>query len=399
MNTNIINKEPVKKKFFHFYNENGGGVLSVISNIIKFSSNPFIEHHIIFTVNIHHSKNFLLPKVRDAASINVFYYSPKWNFYYTCKELKKFIQNENVFIVSHDWIALGMCSNLGLQNPLIHFLHGDYDYYYELSKKNSAVIDKFICVSPSIFEKMQYIFPDKKLDIHKCYFPVPSIKPLLKNNATKILQLFYIVKNLSDPNKNFALVSSIDKILQQNNIEVSWNIVGELAENDIIGINILKTLQNVRHYSWLENDHVFKILEQMDIFILPSKNEGLPVTLVESMKASLVPLVTNWRNATAELLMEGENGFYIELNNFKTYADKIILLHRNRNLLKTMGSEAAISANHLFNPSLNTSQIEDIILQSASSKKIKNPNKVYGSRLDHPLIPNFITKTIRNFIK
>ena len=38
-------------KVFHFYNGNGGGVLSVIRNLILYKQNTEIENHIIHVIN------------------------------------------------------------------------------------------------------------------------------------------------------------------------------------------------------------------------------------------------------------------------------------------------------------------------------------------------------------
>ena len=63
-----------------------------------------------------------------------------------------------------------------------------------------------------------------------------------------------------------------------------------------------------------------------------------------------------------------------------------------------MSKAAQKSANQLFNPETNTKQIEDRILMTSSVTTVKASMKTYGSRLDHPLIPNFITNSIRSII-
>ena len=73
----------MKKKIFHFNNGHGGGVLSVISNLLKYSDDTSIENNVIYTINKEQIEQFELPGLTGAANEYLFEYSAKWNFYYT----------------------------------------------------------------------------------------------------------------------------------------------------------------------------------------------------------------------------------------------------------------------------------------------------------------------------
>ena len=155
-----------KISVYHFHNGTGGGVLSVIRNLLRFSNNPLIENHIIYTINKQQTPVFLMEHIEGAVSEKIFYYSAKWNFYYTCKQLAKYLPNNKAVLVTHDWLELGMISNLGLQNPVITFIHGDYHYYYQLAQLHQAGIDKFIVIARGIETKLQSLLPARKKDIY-----------------------------------------------------------------------------------------------------------------------------------------------------------------------------------------------------------------------------------------
>jgi len=312
----MINK---KLTVFHFHNGSGGGVLSVIQNLLKYSQSKEIENHVIYTINRDKDnvKDFIIPKLAGAATEQVFYYSPRWNFYFTCKQLAKLLPDKKALIIAHDWLELGMSSNIGLQNPVVFFLHGNYDYYYNLAKKHSNVIDNFICISKPIYHKLNNYLPGRKNAILQRYFPVPQIQSIAKENAT--LNIYYCVRNLEETGKRFLLLPQIDKLLQKAGITVSWTVIGRGGEE----LNIrqgLQSLRNLTYHSNLKNEEVLSLLAKQDVFVLPSQNEGLPVALVEAMKAGLVPLVSNWEGATEELIIEGESGFYIDWNDAEKYA-------------------------------------------------------------------------------
>ena len=52
-------------KVYQFHNGKGGGVLSVIRNLLQFSNNPLIENHIIFTINKDLTPFLLLNTLRE----------------------------------------------------------------------------------------------------------------------------------------------------------------------------------------------------------------------------------------------------------------------------------------------------------------------------------------------
>lgn len=380
-------------KVYHFHNGSGGGVLSVIKNLLRYSSNTSIENHVIFTINKDLVPEYEMPKLEGAVTQQIFYYSAKWNFYYTCKGLSKLLPDEIAVIVAHDWLELGMMSNLGLQNPVVQVVHGNYDYYYNLAQKHSNTIDGFICISPVIFKKLCDLLPDREKEIKYCRFPVPAGKALQKNNQN--LKIFYCVRSLEDKNKQFALLPWINENLQAAGLKLDWTIVGNgLAKQEV------KQMMNDHHtvsvFHSLTNEEVIDLLTQHDLFILPSLKEGFPVAVVEAMKAGLVPLVTNWENAAEELIVQGETGFYFETGDADGYAEAIVRLNSDRPLLKKMGTAGMKKANELFDPIENTKLFESVFLEAFNAVKItKKAEKVYGSRLDKKWISNYITKLLR----
>ena len=385
-----------KIKVYHFHNGSGGGVLTVIKNLLKYNAGTQIENHVIYIINKKLIPHFSLPQLSGATSEQVFYYSPRWNFYYTCNRLAKLLPDDKSVIAAHDWLELGMVSNLGLRNPVVHFVHGDYEYYYNLSTKHEQSTDQFICISPVIYNKLCKIILHRKTDIQYCRFPVPGIEALKKEN--EILKIFYCVKDITDERKQFKILPLINEKLKAGGLTVNWTIVGDGMYSEQ-----LKTLMNqhsfISYSSSIPNDEVIKLLNGQHLFILPSLEEGFPVSAVEAMKAGVVPLITDWNGATVELIIQNETAYYFKPGDAEGYADTILLLNADRKLLDKLSANAVKKANELFDPFRNTKNIEEVIIKAYHSvKKQKFSCKVYGSRLDKKWIPNFVVSSIRRAI-
>jgi len=366
-------------------------VLSVIRNLIRFSQEPQIKNHVIFTLNEKMPQDFVVPKIFGAEDIKIFRYSSRWNFYHTCRQLAKLLPDEKAVLVAHDWLELGMASNLGLQNPVVQFLHGDYDYYYELAEKHAEAIDEFICVSPVIARKLILRLPDRKDDIHDCRFPVQEVLNDKKFISEKI-RILFCVRDINDESKQFNLLPRVHELLSASNCEIQWTIIGGGKSEDEI-----KPLlgSDAKYFSSLNNQHVLEEMKQNDILIHPSLIEGFPVVVVEAMKAGLVPLITDWAGSTKDLVVEGETGFYLTPKDALGYAEKIRVLNGNRNLLAQLSENAKRKAEQLFNPYHNTQIIEGVYCEALKKEREKLPKRVYGSRLDKRWIPNWVVERMR----
>lgn len=376
-----------KLKVYHFYNGSGGGVWSVIKNLVRFSQNPAIENHIVHAINTKLYPNYSIEPMQGVVTEQICYYSPNDNFYHTCKKLAACLPNEKALVVAHDWVELGMMSNLGLQNKVVNFLHGDYDYYYQLAQKHVQAVDGFICVAENIFHQLQKII-SKKTPAFYHRFPVPEALPVSNKIENSIIFIGRLEKQ-----KGFFLLKEIAELLETRSVKAKWFIVGEGEK----GLQWPKNI-DVDFTGQLSNPTVQELLTKMEIFILPSLAEGMPVSLIEAMKASVAPVVNNLDGGIKELIdANSSRGFRVKDNNVEMYANYIAKLLTDDLLRKEMQQAAKNYAQENFNPQRNTKIIEDSFLQVASwPSKIKVPQKVYGSRLDQTWIPNSFTKLVRN---
>ena len=375
----------------HFHNGTGGGVLTVIKNLLKFSTASNVRNHVIHAVNSAVVHEYKIEPMEGAASQQLFYYSAQNNFYHTCRELAKLLPDKNALIVAHDWVELGMVSNLGLQNKVLQVLHGNYDYYYQLGIKNNSVIDAFVCIAKSIQQKLTNLLPQRKDDIYCLRFPVADSECGAKTHNG--FNVVFIGRCTVE--KGYHLLPAIAASLASKGIWANWHIVGEIREEEK---NLYKwdDETTVNFYGNIANENVMTLLCEMDVLILPSVAEGMPVNIIEAMKAGVVPVVNDLPGGIQELVLQNETGIKITGNQSEDFADAIMKIAANNIERQYMAANARQLANEMFDPTSNTVAIEKLYeVVYASLLEKKESIKVYGSRLDHPLIPNFITSLIR----
>ena len=378
-------------KIIHFHNGSGGGVLSVIRNLLVFRQHPEIENHVIYTINLDLTGDYKIPGLDGAASEQVFYYSPKWNFYYTCQQLAKLIPSNDSVIIAHDWLELGLVSNLGLSNPVVMIVHGDYSYYYDLAVKHADNIDIFICIASEIKDKLTQILPRRHRDIYYQRFPVKN--PLQSKRFGGIKKLIFIGR--CEKVKGYNILPLIEQELRQLNHEVEWTIVG-------VGSEIEKVQwSNSSHVHFLKvisNEQILRILPEYDLILLPSLAEGMPVSIIEAMKSGVIPIVNNISGGIQELVEDNITGYKIRNNNPAEYAAIIHKLSGDSELVKQISLNCINRGTALFNPVENTLAFEEIFKQASMQNKKKKKIKVYGSRLDKSWIPNSLVLQIRTVL-
>lgn len=382
-----------KVQVYHFYNGSGGGVLSVIKNLLRFSKNENIENHIIHAVNKKEISNYKIEPIIGAVTQQLYFFTPRNNFYYSCKQLAKLLPDNKAVIIAHDWLELGMASNLGLQNPVVQYLHGDYDYYYQLAIKNETSIDLFAAVSENIQLSLQNKIAGRANDIFYLRFPVPDALPT--NYKSKSERNIIFIGRLTKE-KGYYLLPEIARKINVSSIKFKWHIVGTNlthTDTDAFWDNDI----DVQFYGNIENEKVQMLLTKMDFFILPSIAEGMPVSLIEAMKASVVPLVNNITGGIAELVENGITGFKIEDNDVDNYTNKLMWLTKNEKDFVNIKFAAKEKADLLFDFEKNTNAFEELIIM-LKGNPLKIPLKLYGSRLDQPWLPNGVTKFLRKIV-
>jgi len=87
-------------------------------------------------------------------------------------------------------------------------------------------------------------------------------------------------------------------------------------------------------------DDIPGILKASDVFILPSRSEGMPAALIEAMAAGL-PCVAAKVGGIPEVITHGEDGLLFERENAEQLAECVIGLIRNQSLRARIASHAA----------------------------------------------------------
>jgi glycosyltransferase involved in cell wall biosynthesis len=370
-----------------------GGVLSVVNQYATYLLNECNSNTvdiILTSVKETQSKGILLDNVLPSdAKIQRFIYSKYDNRNAVYLKLSLLIPSKDAVLICNDCLELYMIANLRLPNPCYLILHGDYDYYYNLAESCKGFIHHFFAVNPIIQNKISETIKHKS---------VSTLKFLLGNNKVEMskfsdstLRIIFIGR--VHYSKGFDILMQIYHNLKEIKFPFLLTIIGSLQDEKY---RDFLSIEGVRYISQLDNKQVQELLAAHHVFLLPSRAEGYPVTIVEAMKAGVIPVVNDIPAMAPDILFEKETGFRIPENKIEIYCEKLIEIYQNRILMQNISLNAFNKAMVCFDNDTNFNNFLNTINSTLVCTTPKNfPVGIGMSFLDKVYFPNQLTFLLR----
>lgn len=224
--------------------------------------------------------------------------------YYFLKNRKK---NQPVVVVIHS-------NGDNLQQIRIDYPKLTASKYYGILEKMSDYVlenaDRFCLVSEGSRNTFLKQYP--QVDKNKVFFIYNGIAMSPNTQKSSLSNPIDIccVGSICYRKGQHLLVESMIKMKQKGLPNIHFTIVGGGdTKNDLE--NRVKQNHLEQYFSFVgEKNDVTSFLEASDIFILPSYDEGLPMAIIEAMRASL-PIVATNVGGVAEMVEDKVNGLLI----------------------------------------------------------------------------------------
>ncbi len=124
-------------------------------------------------------------------------------------------------------------------------------------------------------------------------------------------------------------------------------IAGEGPERSTLErlIDVYGLTKNVHLLGDMVHDDIIHLVRKASVFVLPSRSEGIPVSIMEAM-ALRVPVISTDITGIPELVEHEQSGLLVPPNDSHVLAEKIVLLFKNEKLgesLSTNGYRKIVS--------------------------------------------------------
>ena len=122
--------------------------------------------------------------------------------------------------------------------------------------------------------------------------------------------------------KNQAMLLQVFATLKQNNIDFHGVIVGDGPLLSELQEQARKLeIDHIVHFLGFRKD-IFELLSEANLFILTSRMEGLPITLLESMAAN-TPIIATNVGGMPEVVRLAQNGYIVPVDDVEQFAARI----------------------------------------------------------------------------
>ena len=312
------------------------------------------------------------------------------------REIADVIGNEKGVVVTNFEPELAALHFYPRSNKTIVFVCHD-EAYIRNALKYEFLIDAYVAHNPFFYELLLKQLPHRREDIYYIPYGV-EIEELQKSlNLEGPLNLVWLARLAVS--KGIYELPVIDDLLKEKQIIVNWTIIGYGPESDKFR-SLVKERSNFSFDSPSDSKAVMKLLDQQDIFVLPSRLDGLPVAMLESMSRGVVPVMYKFNDGITKIVT-GEIGFIVEVGDNVALADCISQLFHDRVLLGRMSELArkkVMDDYDIKKQAKKYFELYENIQPSPRKGKWKSIPSVHGSEF-HPFIPGSMVRMYRKLRK
>ena len=146
-----------------------------------------------------------------------------------------------------------------------------------------------------------------------------------------------IIGRLAPVKDHQFFLDVISEVADKITVPIKIFIVGDGLERESIETRVSEI--NKKHNnlilltSWISDIATFNA--GMDIICLTSKNEGTPVSLIEAQAAN-IPVVTTDVGGVRDIVLDGDTGFIVPINDKEIYVEKLMELIESEKIREKM---------------------------------------------------------------
>lgn len=238
-----------------------------------------------------------------------------------------------------------------------HIFYNNSNYFSKnLIRFFLTRMDLIICLS-----RQWKVFFEENFDPEKIIILeniVEPVKTLNKNRSSNYLKLLFLGE-IGERKGIFDLLEVLNENKRFFEDKVHLNIGGNGDVKRLLKFIEKNDLQSLVSYKgWIAGENKQLLLSNSDIFILPSYNEGLPISILEAMSYK-IPVIATDVGGISEVVHHEVNGFLI------TPGDKVSLYNylkkfiENPFLIEEMGNQSELIISPYY-PNSVISKLENI---------------------------------------
>jgi len=375
-----------------------GGMMNIIAHLLEYRRPDGFTYHAVLTHNHLNTDVRFAQPLRCDSQTTVEFTLPIENLHAVMRRLARAIPKGPGIVVAGDLLDLATLSVHDVGRAVVLILHGDHEYYYGLAVKHDRVVHAYVAYSRRMYEQLVAHLPHRAADIY--YMPYGIPLPARVRTATPGPLRLIFAGRLEHGQKGVLELPAIDAGLRARGVDVRWTIIGGGPDGATLRAAWPES-PTVSYRGSLSNAETIAALAEHDVFVLPTRTEGLPVALLEAMGSGVVPVVSNIDSGVPDVMTPGVTGLLPEVGDVAGFAGAIARLAADRGLLEQMSAAGRRTVEERFDVRERTKDYQALYARYGELYRPLASDAVlqYGSRLDRPWIPNPIVRLVRSTLR
>ena len=203
-----------------------------------------------------------------------------------------------------------------VKNLVYRFFTGD-TIYMAKHRRMYEIADRYVVLSPSYIQRFCEVF-NLKDEGKVIAIPNPITITATEDCSENKENIFLVVARLSEKQKNISAILRIWKEFSKQDNGYRLQIVG-YGPDEIMLQDYAKTLglKNVEFMG--KTTEPQKYYRRAKFFLMTSRYEGFPMTIIEAMQFGCIPIVFNSFSAINDIIADGENGMLVDNGDEKQF--------------------------------------------------------------------------------
>jgi len=234
-----------------------------------------------------------------------------------------------IVIFNYDYISSSISALFPKHVALIGVAHSDDAEHYEHVNRVGRYWNHIVGVSDEITKNIttMNLSLDRVSSIRNGIAEYDTKITNLDKNKRKSGELINLVYSgrIVDMQKKVIRYIELASELEKRNIKFHLTMLGDGSELETLKTEIVDRglVDKVSLPGRVTNEKSIKCFKEADVFLLLSDFEGLPISLLESLREGCIPIVYSMNSGVNDVIEHGINGYVCESNNILMVADYV----------------------------------------------------------------------------
>ena len=290
-----------------------------------------------------------------------------------------------VFVPNYDFSASAVSMDLPANVSTLGVLHSDDPAHYVHGYRMGPYWDGIVSVSQFIHDNLMSLnptFADRSAVIH---YGIEDAGDVIspKRQPSEKLKVVYTGRIVQEQKRIMDFVDVVDRLAPHSD-RFEFSFIGDGDEMDAFRERMTPHVNSgmVKILGRAKPSQIPGLLRQAHVFALTSEFEGLPLSLLESLSAGLVPVVTEIKSGITEILSHEENSMLSPVGNADAMAANFLKLANDPDMFERLSNA---SRQTLHDKKLTAGDMADQYVEILDRMFVdmESPREAASSKLIH----------------